>query len=290
MGRLIRCITSDGCVIATAVDTTDIVNEAVRLHQTSPVASAALGRLLTAASIMGNALKCDNGSVTLRVNGDGPIGSVVAVSDNEGNVRGYVSNPAVDLPLNAKGKLDVGGAVGSNGSLYVLKDLGLKEPYNGVIPLVSGEIAEDITAYYAESEQIPTVCALGVLVDTDLTIKAAGGYLIQLLPTADDDIITKVEKSIESIQPITTLISNGMSLEDIVKSALNQFDVELLDESRVDYKCNCSRERTKKVLSSLGADDLKRLAGEQETTHVNCHFCNKVYEFTAKDLINLSKK
>lgn len=290
MGRLIRCITSDGCVIATAVDTTDIVNEAVRLHQTSPVASAALGRLLTAASIMGNALKCDNGSVTLRVSGDGPIGSVVAVSDNQGNVRGYVSNPAVDLPLNAKGKLDVGGAVGSNGSLYVLKDLGLKEPYNGVIPLVSGEIAEDITAYYAESEQIPTVCALGVLVDTDLTIKAAGGYLIQLLPTADDDIITKVEKSIESIQPITTLISNGMSLEDILKSALKQFEVELLDESRVNYKCNCSRERTKKVLSSLGSDDLKRLADEQETTQVSCHFCNKVYEFTSEELINLAKK
>ncbi len=290
MGRLIRCITTDGCVTAMAVDTTDIVNEAARLHETSAVISAALGRLLTAASMMGSSLKSDVGSITLRLSADGPAGSVVAVADSNGNVRGYAENPVVEIPLNAKGKLDVGGAVGHNGSLYVLKDLGMKEPYNGVIPLVSGEIAEDITAYFAESEQIPTVCALGVLVNPDLTIKAAGGYLIQLLPTADNEIITKVEKSIETIQPITTLLSNGMSLEDIVKNVLNQFEVEKLDESVVEYKCNCSRERTEKVLSTIGADDLDKLAEEQEVTSVNCHFCNKVYEFTSEELKNLSKK
>ncbi len=290
MGRLIRCITTDGCVTAMAVDTTDIVNEAARLHETSAVISAALGRLLTAASMMGSALKTDVGSITLRINADGPAGAVVAVADSNGNVRGYAENPVVEIPLNAKGKLDVAGAVGVNGNLFVLKDLGMKEPYNGVIPLVSGEIAEDITAYFAESEQIPTVCALGVLVNPDLTIKAAGGYIIQLLPTADDEIITKVEKSIETIQPITTLISNGMSLEDIVKNALNRFEVEKLDEGVVEYKCNCSHERTQKVLSTIGAEDLSKLADEQEVTRVNCHFCNRVYEFTSEELKNLSKK
>ncbi len=290
MGRLIRCITDDGCVTAMAVDTTDIVNEAVKLHETSAVVSAALGRLLTAASMMGNSLKADNGSVTLRISGDGPIGSVVAVSDSSGNVRGYVSNNVVEIPLNAKGKLDVSGAIGKNGNLYVLKDLGMKEPYNGVIPLVSGEIAEDITAYYAESEQIPTVCALGVLVNPDLTVKAAGGYIIQLLPTADDEIIDRVEKSIESIQLVTTLLSNGMSLENIVKQALNQFNVELLDECEVEYKCTCSFERTKKVLMTLGEDDLLKLAEESESTKVKCHFCNKEYEFTSEQLKSLIKK
>lgn len=289
MGRLIRCITSDGCVTAMAIDTTDIVNEAVRLHETSAVVSAALGRLLTAASMMGSALKSSVGSVTLRISGDGPIGSVVAVSDSNGNVRGYVGNNVVEIPLNPKGKLDVGGAIGE-GNLYVLKDLGMKEPYNGVIPLVSGEIAEDITAYFAESEQIPTVCALGVLVNPDLSVKAAGGYIIQLLPTADDEIIDKVEKSIEKIQPITTLLSNGMSLEDIVKTTLNLFDVEVLDESNVEYKCTCSYERTKKVLMTLGADDLEKLASESEVTSVNCHFCNSVYEFTSSEIKELIKK
>ena len=289
MGRLIRCITSDGCVTAMAIDSTDIINEAVRLHETSAVVSAALGRLLTAASMMGSALKSSVGSVTLRISGDGPIGSVVAVSDSSGNVRGYVGNNVVEIPLNPKGKLDVGGAIGS-GNLYVLKDLGMKEPYNGVIPLVSGEIAEDITAYFAESEQIPTVCALGVLVNPDLSIKAAGGYLIQLLPTADDEIIDKVEKSIEKIQPITTLLSNGMSLEDIVKTTLNLFEVEVLDKSNVEYKCTCSHERTKKVLMTLGVDDLEKLASESEITSVNCHFCNSVYEFKSSEIKELIKK
>ncbi len=289
MSKLIRCITSDGCVTAIAVDSTDIVNKAAELHQTSAVVSAALGRLLTAASMMGNMLKGERDSITLRVDGDGPIGAVVAVADSKGNVKGYAVNNVVEIPLNAKGKLDVGGAVGQ-GNLYVLKDLGMKEPYNGVIPLVSGEIAEDITAYYAESEQIPTVCALGVLVNPDLSIKAAGGYIIQLLPTADDTVISKVENSIAGVKPVTTLMSEGMSIEDIVRDALSEFDVEVLDETEAEYRCDCSRERTERVLKAIGKEELEKLADEQEITEVSCHFCGKKYKFTADEVRKLASK
>ena len=289
MSKLIRCITSDGCVTAMAVDSTDIVNKAAELHQTSAVVSAALGRLLTAASMMGNMLKGERDSITLRVDGDGPIGAVVAVADSKGNVKGYAVNNVVEIPLNAKGKLDVGGAVGQ-GNLYVLKDLGMKEPYNGVIPLVSGEIAEDITAYYAESEQIPTVCALGVLVNPDLSIKAAGGYIIQLLPTADDTVISKVENSIAGVKPVTTLMSEGMSIEDIVRDALSEFDVEVLDETEAEYRCDCSRERTERVLKAIGKEELEKLADEQKITEVSCHFCGKKYKFTADEVRKLASK
>ncbi len=286
MGRLIRCITSDGCVKAVALDSTDIVNAAADIHKTSAVVSAALGRLLTAASIMGDMLKGENNSVTLRMAGNGPLQAIIAVSDSKGNVKGYPVNPVVEIPLNAKGKLDVGGAIGE-GYLYVLKDLGLKEPYNGVVPLVSGEVAEDITAYYATSEQTPTVCALGVLVNPDLTIKAAGGLLIQLLPTADDTIITMVENSIKTFKPITTYLSEGVSLEDIVKDALKEFEVEVLDESSTAYVCDCSRERTKGVLKSIGEEEILKLAEESEDTEVKCHFCNKTYNFTTNELRKL---
>ena len=289
MSKLIRCITSDGCVTAMAVDSTEIVNKAAELHQTSAVVSAALGRLLTAASMMGNMLKGERDSITLRIDGDGPIGAVVAVADSKGNVKGYAVNNVVEIPLNARGKLDVGGAVGQ-GNLYVLKDLGMKEPYNGVIPLVSGEIAEDITAYYAESEQIPTVCALGVLVNPDLSIKAAGGYIIQLLPTADDTVISKVENSIAGVKPVTTLMSEGMSIEDIVRDALSEFDVEVLDETEAEYRCDCSRERTERVLKAIGKEELEKLADEQEITEVSCHFCGKKYKFTADEVRKLASK
>lgn len=288
MGRLIRCITSDGCVTAMAVDTTDIVNTAQELHQTSAVVSAALGRLLTAASMMGNMLKSEGNTITLRISGDGPVGSLIAVSDSDGNVRGYPTNPVVEIPLNAKGKLDVSGAIGK-GNLYVLKDLGMKDPYNGVIPLVSGEIAEDITAYYAMSEQIPTVCALGVLVNPDLSIRAAGGFIIQLLPAADEEIISKLEKGIEGLPPITTMIDSGMSLEQIVDKALSGFQTEKLYEMEVGYRCNCSKERVIKALVSIGRDDLKQLAEEQDITEVSCHFCNNKYKFTSKELLDLIK-
>lgn len=289
MGKIVRCITSDGTVMAVGIDSTDIVNEAVRIHKTSAVVSAALGRLLTAASIMGDMLKGSDNSITLKLSGDGPTGSLIAVSDYEGNVRGYVMNPIVELPLNEKGKLDVSSAVGKNGTLYVIKDVGLKEPYNGSIPIVSGEIAEDITAYYAISEQIPTVCALGVLVNPDLTIKAAGGYMIQLLPTADDGIIERVEKSIEGIKPVTQMLSSGMSVEEIVKTALKEFEVEVLDSSSPEYKCNCSRERVERALISTGKEELTKMADELPNVEVKCHFCDKIYNFSPDEIRKLGR-
>ena len=287
MGKLIRCITSDGQVMATAVDTTDIVNRAEQIHRTSAVVTAALGRLLTAGSMVGNMLKGKDDSVTLRVNGDGPTGSLIVVSDFNGDVRGYVQNPVVELPLNEKGKLDVGGAVGKNGLLYVLKDLGLKEPFSGSVPLVSGEIAEDITSYYAMSEQIPTVCALGVLVNPDLSVKAAGGYIIQLLPAASDSTIDKLEKSISELPSVTAMLSDGMTPEDIVRAALSGFEVEVLYTQDIEYKCNCSKDRVAKALISLGREELEAMAAEKEVTEVSCHFCDKVYKFSSNELKKL---
>lgn len=287
MGKLIRCITSDGEVMATAVDTTDIVNRAEQIHKTSAVVTAALGRLLTAGSMMGNMLKGKDDSVTLRINGDGPTGSLIVVSDFNGDVRGYVQNPVVELPLNAKGKLDVGGAVGKNGLLYVLKDLGLKEPFSGSVPLVSGEIAEDITSYYALSEQIPTVCALGVLVNPDLSVKAAGGYIIQLLPAASDSTIDKLEASIAKLQSVTAMLDSGMSPEDIIRKALEGFDVEVLYSQDIEYKCNCSKERVSKALISLGKEELDSMASENEPTEISCHFCDKKYVFSPAELKKL---
>lgn len=287
MGKLIRCITSDGEVMATAVDTTDIVNRAEQIHKTSAVVTAALGRLLTAGTMMGNMLKGKDDSVTLRVNGDGPTGSLIVVADFNGDVRGYVQNPVVEIPLNAKGKLDVGGAVGKNGLLYVLKDLGLKEPFSGSVPLVSGEIAEDITSYYALSEQIPTVCALGVLVNPDLSVKAAGGYIIQLLPAASDATIDKLENSIGELKSVTAMLSEGMTPEDIVKKALKDFDVEVLYSQDIEYKCNCSKERVTKALISLGKEELALMAEDTKDVEISCHFCDKVYKFSPKEIKKL---
>ncbi len=289
MGKLIRCITNDGLVMASAVDTTDIVAEAERIHGTSAVVTAALGRLLTAGSMMGNMLKGKDDTITLKVAGDGPTGSLIVVSDFNGDVRGYVQNPIVEIPLNNKGKLDVGGAVGTNGLLYVLKDLGLKEPFSGSVPLVSGEIAEDITSYYALSEQIPTVCALGVLVNPDLTVRAAGGYIIQLLPAAGDDTIEKLEKSISDIKAVTTMLDSGMTPEEIIKTALKEFSVEVLYEQEIYYKCNCSRDRVSKALISLGREELESMAEELPEVSVNCHFCDKVYTFTKNEIKNFLK-
>lgn len=290
MGKLIRCITSDGFVMATAVDTTDIVARAEQIHSTSAVVTAALGRLLTAGSMMGNMLKGTENSITLRLAGGGPVGNVIVVSDCEGNVRGYVSNNVVELPLNPKGKLDVAGAVGKNGNLYITKDLGMKEPYNGCIPIVSGEIAEDITAYYAVSEQIPTVCALGVLVNPDLTVKAAGGYIIQLLPAANEQEIEKIEKGMKDIPSVTTMLANGMTPEEIVKKALSEFEVEVLYEQDIEYRCNCSKERIEAALITLGKDELNNMADELDKVEVNCHFCDKVYNFSPQEIRNLAKK
>ncbi|MBQ3088190.1 MAG: Hsp33 family molecular chaperone HslO [Clostridia bacterium] len=289
MGKLIRCITSDGLVMATAIDSTDIVAEAERVHKTSAVNTAALGRLLTAGSMMGNMLKSKGNTLTLRLAGGGPAGNLIVVSDWEGDVRGYVSNPVVEIPLNNKGKLDVAGTVGTTGNLYVTKDLGMKEPYNGCIPLVSGEIAEDITAYYAISEQIPTVCALGVLVNPDLTVKAAGGYIIQLLPAAGEDTIEKIEKGMKDIPSVTAMLQSGETPESILKRALSEFDVEVLYEHEVYYKCNCSRERIETALITLGAEELNKMADELPEVEIQCHFCDKAYKFSPNEVRFLAK-
>lgn len=289
MGKLIRCISTDGTLTVMAADTTDIVNEAVKIHQTSAVTSAALGRLLTAASLMGSALKGKDDSITVKINGGGPAGTVLAVSDSSGNPRGYVQNSVVEIPLNEKGKLDVKGAVGTDGFLTVIKDLGLKEPYVGQIPIVSGEIAEDITQYYATSEQVPSVVALGVLVNPDLTIKAAGGFIIQLLPTAMDDTIEKVEKSIQNIESVTQMIEKGMTPEEICHHVLSEFEIEELDSANPVYKCSCSKQRVEAALISTGREALEEMA-QDEKTEVGCQFCNKKYVFTPKDIRELLKR
>ncbi len=289
MGKLIRCITSDGAVMMTVVDTTDIVENAKNIHDTTPVVTAAIGRLLSAASMMGNMLKGEDNSITLRIDGGGPAGSVVAVSDAEGNVRGYVGNPHVTIPLKPNGKLDVSGAVGNEGNLYVLKDVGLKEPYNGVIPLVSGEIAEDITAYYGTSEQIPTVCSLGVLVNSDRSVACAGGFLIQLLPAADEGTIDKIEANIKELKPFTTMLAENMGLEDIAKTALEGFETEVLYTQVVEYRCDCSAQRVKRALLTLGDDELESMASEMPEIELSCHFCNKRYSFTPEQVRALKK-
>lgn len=287
MGRLIRAITEDGAIAAYALDSTDMVQKAVDVHQTSAVVTAALGRLLTAASMMGVILKGKDDSLTLRMKGDGPAGTLIAVSDSQGNVKGYVENPVVELPLNAAGKLDVGGAVGHHGTLQVLKDLNLKEPYVGNTPIVSGEIAEDIAQYLAASEQIPSVCALGVLVDTDLSVRAAGGYLIQLLPFADETVIGKLEENVRRVPAVTVAMDAGQTPEDLVRQVLDGFTLNILDERTAGYACDCSRERVENALRSMGTKELRAMIAEQGGAEVLCHFCGRKYHFDADALERL---
>ena len=283
MGKLFRTITSDGLVMATAVDTTDIVAKAEQIHSTSAVVTAALGRLLTAASMMGNMLKGADNTITLRIAGYGPIGSLIAVSDSNGDVRGYATNPVVELPLNAKGKLYVGGAVGTDGFLTVIKDIGMKEPFVGQIPLVSGEIAEDLTSYYAISEQVPSVCALGVLVNPDLSVKQAGGFLIQLLPFAPDEVIDVIEKDINEMSSVTNRLEKGLTVDQIALKALDGLEPNILDDFEVNYVCDCSKQRVERALISIGKEDLLDMAND-EVTEVKCHFCNKAYSFTSDEI------
>ena len=294
MGKLIRAITTDGAVLAAAVDTTDLVARAERIHKSSAVVTAAMGRLMTAASMMGAAMKNEGDSITLRVAGGGPAGSIIAVSDSDGNARVTVTNPIVELPLNEKGKLDVGGAVGRDGLLSVIRDYGSStEPQTGYCPLVTGEIGDDLAEYFASSEQVPSVCALGVLVNPALDVAAAGGYLLQLLPGADDETIARIEKSIAEIPPVSSMIRDGMTPQQVLSAALSGFEIEIIEEHDIEYRCNCSRERVERVLISLGQSELNKLASEQEVTNVACHFCEKSYDFTAeqlKKLAEMSKK
>lgn len=284
MGKLISAIAKDGSVVCYAIDSTDIVARAERIHRTSATVTAALGRLLTAASLMGSRLKEDNASLTLRMDGGGPTGTVLAVSDSSGNVRGYSQSSIVEIPLNKHGKLDVAGAVGNTGNLYVMRDLGYGEPYISQVPIVSGEIAEDITSYFAVSEQIPTVCALGVLVNPELTVQAAGGFLVQLLPGAPDETIDRLEKTIQDIRPISEMLSEGMTPEQIAEVVLDGFEPNVVGEFEVGYRCDCSRDRTDGALRSLGKDELVAMADEQPVTEVDCHFCNKIYRYSPDEL------
>lgn len=282
--QLVRAISKDGAVKAVAVSTRGLTERARQIHKTLPVATAALGRTLAAASMMGNALKEDGASVTLQIKGGGPLGTLLAVSDNQGNVRGTVDNPAVDLPLRPDGKLDVGAAVGHEGTLTVIRDLNMKEPYVGSVGLLGGEIAEDLAAYFVESEQIPTACGLGVLVDRDQSVLAAGGYLIQLLPGASEDTISKVEGSILAAGPVTALLREDDDPEALLRRALSDFELEILERSPIEYRCYCSRERMERALISIGREELRSLLDEKGEAELTCRFCDNVQHFSREDL------
>jgi len=284
MDQLVRAITAGGAVKAVAVTTRELTERARNIQRSLPAATAALGRTLAAASMMGSALKEDAASLTLQIKGGGPLGTILAVSDPQGCVRGYVQNPQVELMEQRPGKLDVGAAVGLDGTLTVIKDIGLKEPYVGSIGLFSGEIADDLAMYFVESEQIPTACALGVLVDRDQSVKAAGGYIIQLLPGAGEDVIAKVEGGVMAAGPVTALLDRNPEPEALLRTVLSDFDVEILETSPIAYKCYCSRDRVERALISMGVEELEALLAEQGGCELGCQFCDKVYRFSAQEL------
>ena len=285
--ELVRAMTADGMVKAVAVTGRDLVERARTIHTLLPMATAALGRTLLGASMMGDMLKEQNGSLTLQIKGGGPLGTVLAVSDCEGNVRGYVQNPHVDLVEKEPGKLDVGTAVGMTGTLTVIKDIGLKEPYVGSIGLFSGEIADDLAMYFVESEQIPTACALGVLVGTNQSVTSAGGYLIQLLPGAGEDIITKIEAGVRRVGSVSRVLENGTDAEGLLRAVLSDFDLEILEKHPIEYRCYCSRERVTRALISMGREELADLIREQGEAELTCQFCDKIYRYSKPELEKL---
>ena len=287
--KRIRAIAKDAAIQITAVTSIETVERARQIHQTLPTATAALGRVLTICSIMGSQLKVDDGSVTIQFKGNGPLGSVVCVSDSEGNVRGYLQNPACDLPLRQDGKLNVGAGIGQ-GYLMVNKDIGLKDPVTGTTVLVNGEIAEDMTRYFVESEQIPSACALGVLVGVEQQVKQAGGYLVQLMPGYTEEDIDKLEENIKNAGAMTAMLESGMTLEQIVYKVLDGFDVEILEESEFEYRCNCSRDKVIRALISMGRKELTELMNEQQNAEITCQFCDKVYSFTSDEIGELLSK
>lgn len=286
MGKIIRAVAGGDFVKISVITARDIAERARQIHGLSPTAGAALGRTLCAASMMGDMMKEENASVTVRINGGGPIGTVIAVSDCRGNVRGYVEQPGCDLPLRSDGKLDVGGAVGREGTLTVSRDIGLKEPYVGSVRLVSGEIAEDFTQYYVESEQIPAACGLGVLVDTDRSIRAAGGFIVQLLPGAPDGLIEKLEDNIFYMDQLTTILDQD-GAGAVIDQVLKGLEPRILEESEAEYRCYCSRERVAGALRSIGVRGLKEIASRPEDVRVGCQFCDREYVFTPGEVLKL---
>ncbi len=287
---IVRALSKDGYVKAMAISSTFMVERARKIHKTTPTATAALGRLLTVTSMMGNLQKVENGALTLQIKGGGPLGTLLATSDATGNVRGYVHNPGITLLEKYAGKLDVGGAVGTDGMLTVIRDLQMKEPYIGSVQLVSGEIADDITAYFAQSEQTPTACALGVLVDVDQSVKVAGGYLIQLLPGAPEEIIDKIEAGIQKAGAVTPMLSQGLTPEEILDRVMEAFELEFLESTPVEYRCYCSREKVTKTLITIGKKDLREIVDEGKPITIECQFCDTVYKFTTEDVEELLRK
>ena len=277
----------DGFVKVVAIRSTELVRRGAQIQGTTPNATAAFGRALTAASMMGNMQKVENGSMTMQIKGGGPIGSITCVSDAVGNVRGYVLEPKVPLVEKFPGKLDVGATVGTDGTLTVIRDLQMKEPYVGSVELVTGEIGDDVTAYFAQSEQTPTACALGVLVDVDCSVKVAGGYLIQLLPGAPDETIDAVERGIKRAGAVTKMLEAGMTPEDILGQVCGEIGVVFMETTEVGYKCYCDRERVESALISLGKKEMEEIAAEGKTFPVECQFCDTIYEFTPEDIRKL---
>lgn len=289
MDELIRAVTRDGSIQINAVSTRVLTERARQIHKTLPVATAALGRTLAAASMLGHMLKDPKASVTVRINGGGPLGSIIAVSDFEGNVRGYVQNPHVHLPKKENGKLDVGAAVGKNGLLTVIRDMNMKEPYVGSTQLVSGEIAEDFTTFFYESDQVPTACALGVLLEKDQSVLASGGYIVQLFPDAPETVLDVLERNVADTGAVTAVLKD-VDAEGLIMSVLKGFDVQILERRPIEYKCYCTRERVLGALSSLGSAELEDMAEKGEPVEVTCQFCDAVYRVEARELIKLRRK
>ena len=288
--NMLRGISENGGIVFYGVDSTEIVRDMERLHKTSAVTTAALGRLLAAGSMMGSDLKGEGASVTLRIKGDGPLGTLLVVADNQGNVRGSVQNPQADLPIRADGKLDVGGAVGHSGTLTVIKDLNMKEPYVGSVELLGGEIAEDLASYFVESEQIPTACGLGVLVDRDRSVLRAGGYLIQLLPGAPEGVIDRLEQGIMAAGAVTGLLKENDDPESLLRRVMSGFELEILEKTPVEYRCYCSRERMAAALVSLGRKQLTELAEDPKGIELTCQFCDSRQHFTPEEIRQLLER
>jgi molecular chaperone Hsp33 len=287
---IVSAISLDGKLRAYGAITTELVKEAFKIHDTYPVVTAAFGRVLTGAAIMGSMLKGDKDVLTIQIKGDGPIGDILVTADSKANVKGYVNNPHVDLPLKEDGKLNVGKAVGNKGLLSIIKDIGLKDPYIGQVNLASGEIAEDLTLYFAKSEQVPSVVALGVLTDAKDIVKAAGGFIVQLMPDADENTINMVEDGLKGVPTVTQMISDGLNCEDMLTQVLPHFPLKILSRKETKYMCDCSKEKVEKALIAVGEKDLKVLIEEDKGAELSCHFCNNTYYFNENDLRNLLEK